>query len=66
VGQYYLDLYFPDYRLVIECDENGHTDRHPSDERERMDFVNKVLEIDAMSIGFDSTQMRRILILQRL
>lgn len=46
VGQYYLDLYFPDYRLVIECDENGHTDRRPSDERERMDFVNKVLEID--------------------
>lgn len=46
VGQYYLDLYFPDYRLVIKCDENGHTDRRPSDERDRMDFVNKVLEID--------------------
>ena len=34
-GKYYLDLYFSDYRLVIECDENGHADRRPGDERER-------------------------------
>jgi transposase/very-short-patch-repair endonuclease/prophage antirepressor-like protein len=45
IGKYYLDLYFPDYKIVIECDENGHADRKPWKERERMDFVNKKLEI---------------------
>ena len=46
VGKYYLDLYFTEYRFVIECDENGHKDRKPCDERERMDFINKELQID--------------------
>lgn len=45
VGKYYLDMYFTDYKLVIECDENGHSDRKPGDERSRMDFVNKELEL---------------------
>jgi very-short-patch-repair endonuclease len=43
VGKYYLDLYFPEYKIVIECDENGHTDRKPYDERVRMDYVNEAL-----------------------
>lgn len=46
VGKYYLDLYFSEYRLCIECDENGHSDRRPTVERERMDYVNKELCID--------------------
>ena len=46
VGKYYLDLYFTDYKIVIECDENGHSDRRPSDEKERMNFVNNELNID--------------------
>ena len=43
VGRYYLDLYFPEYKIVVECDENGHADRKPCDERSRMDFVNEKL-----------------------
>ena len=43
VGGYYLDLYFPEYKIVVECDENGHADRKPCDERERMDYVNEKL-----------------------
>jgi len=43
VGRYYLDLYFPEYKIVVECDENGHTDRKPDDERKRMDYVNEKL-----------------------
>ena len=46
VGNYYLDLYFTDYKIVVECDENGHADRKPYKERERMDFVNKKFETD--------------------
>ena len=39
-------MYFPDQKIVIECDENGHKDRKPFDERERMDFINNELDID--------------------
>lgn len=46
VGSYFLDMYFTEYKLVIECDENGHVDRKPCDERERMNFVNGQLNID--------------------
>ena len=45
VGKYYLDMYFNEYNMVIECDELGHNDRKPGDERERMDFVNNELGI---------------------
>ena len=46
VGSYYLDMYFPEYKIVVECDENGHADRKPYKERERMDYVNKEFDID--------------------
>ena len=46
VGKYYLDLYFTEYKIAVECDENGHSDRKPHKERERMDFVNETLGID--------------------
>ena len=46
IGSYYLDLYFTEYKIVIECDENGHADRKPHKERERMDYVNEKLEIE--------------------
>ena len=46
VGKYFLDLYFPDYKIVAECDEFGHVDRDPDKEREREEFVNKELGID--------------------
>ena len=46
IGNYYLDMLFPEYRIVVECDENGHADRKPYKERERMDYVNKEFDID--------------------
>ena len=46
IGNYYLDMLFPEYRIVVECDENGHVDRKPYKERERMDYVNKEFDID--------------------
>ena len=46
VGNYYLDMYLPEYKIVVECDENGHSDRKPCDERERMDYINKEFDID--------------------
>jgi len=46
IGSYYLDMYLPEYKIVVECDENGHADRKPYKERERMDYVNKEFDID--------------------
>jgi len=46
IGPYYLDLYFTEHKIVIECDENGHADRKPYKEEERMEYVNFELDID--------------------
>lgn len=46
IGPYFLDLYFPEYKIIIECDENGHSDRDPEKEQTRMDFINIKLGID--------------------
>ena len=41
MGSYYIDLYFEDYNLAIECDENDHVDRDQYNERTREDFLIK-------------------------
>jgi len=46
VDCYYIDLYFTEYKILVEVDENGHKDRKPGDERQRMDIINEILEID--------------------
>jgi very-short-patch-repair endonuclease/prophage antirepressor-like protein len=46
IGSYFIDLYFPKYKLIVECDERGHFDRDPKKELERFNFINKQLDID--------------------
>lgn len=43
VGKYRIDLYFPKYKLAIECDENGHADRKPEREAERQKYIETAL-----------------------
>ena len=38
-GPYYIDLYFEDYNLAIECDENDHKDRNVIYEKNREQFL---------------------------
>lgn len=38
-NNYKVDLYFEDYKLVVECDENDHLDRNPIKEKEREDYI---------------------------
>jgi len=45
VGSYRLDVYFPEYKIVVECDEHGHSDRHPELELRREAFVNEKLDL---------------------
>lgn len=46
VGKYSLDLYFPEYKIIVECDENNHSDRDEYKEKERMDYINTSLNVD--------------------
>jgi very-short-patch-repair endonuclease len=45
VGSYRIDLYFPKYKIAVECDEkNGHTrDKHLEQDKERQEFIESEL-----------------------
>lgn len=41
-GKYKVDLYFPDYKLVVECDENNHDDRNHIQELVRENYITSL------------------------
>ena len=43
VNGYRIDLYFPSYRIAVECDEHGHFDRDNKAELSRQDAITKAL-----------------------
>ena len=43
VGKYRIDLYFPGYKLAIECDEFDHRDRDIEYKIERQKHIKKLL-----------------------
>jgi len=51
VLNYRIDLYFSDYNRAIECDENGHDDRNPAEERRRHRRITK--KIDCQWLRFN-------------
>lgn len=57
IGKYKVDLYFIDYNLAIECDENGHSDRDPNYEKTREEFIislgNKMIRFNPNIPSFD-------------
>jgi hypothetical protein len=44
VGDYFVDLYLPKHKIVIECDEFGHKSYNTSDEIKREDFIKGKLQ----------------------
>ena len=50
---YRIDLYFHDYRLAIEIDEKGHTDRNTNDEIQRQKALEKELGCEFIRINPD-------------
>jgi very-short-patch-repair endonuclease len=47
VGRYYIDLYFPDNKIAVECDEEGHRNQHkyPQEaERKRQSYIEERLK----------------------
>ena len=63
IGKYHIDLYFIDYKLAIECDENGHTDRDPIQEKVREDYItslgNKIIRYNPNTTSFDLSNVLR-------
>lgn len=43
IGKYRIDLYFPDYKIAIECDEFGHKDRNKIYEHNRQKYIEDKL-----------------------
>ena len=63
IGKYRIDLYFIDYKLAIECDENNHEDRDPVYEKEREDYIkslgNTIIRFNPNEEGFDLSNVLR-------
>ena len=62
-GKYRVDLYFIDYKLIIECDENNHSDRDPIQEKIREDYLkslgNKIIRYNPNTNPFDLSNVLR-------
>ena len=43
IGSYRIDLYFPEHKLAIECDEHGHKDRDINFEIRQQKFIEDQL-----------------------
>ena len=44
VQGYRLDMYFPEHRIVVECDEHNHAAYNPAAEYKRTSVINEVLD----------------------
>ena len=42
IDKYFIDVYFPEHKLGIAVDENGHTDRLKVKEQEREETIKKL------------------------
>lgn len=63
MGKYRIDLYFPEYKLAVECDENNHVDRNPEKELEREKYIislgNKIIRYNPNMSTFDLSNVLR-------
>jgi very-short-patch-repair endonuclease len=54
VAPYSIDLYFPDYRIAVECDEEGHRRYTPKAERKRQNYIEQRLNCTFVRYNPDS------------
>lgn len=43
VGGYFIDLYFPEFCIAVECDEYGHVNYSPKEEYQRQKYIEDAL-----------------------
>lgn len=66
VGTYYIDLYFPKYKLAIECDEFGHSDRDQDYEKTRQHYIEDKLGCKFIRYNPDSKDYNIFNVLNRI
>lgn len=68
VSPYKVDLYFKDYKLAIECDENGHNDRDKEKEKEkaRQLFIENKLDCNFIRYNPDGTNFSIFEVINRI
>lgn len=54
ISGYRIDLYFPDHRIAVECDEKGHKDYNGEKEIKRQDTITKLLGCKFIRFNPDS------------
>jgi very-short-patch-repair endonuclease len=63
MGKYRVDLYFIDYKLVVECDEFNHKDRDPIKETLREEHIlslgNEIIRYNPNEPNFDLSNVLR-------
>jgi very-short-patch-repair endonuclease len=63
IGKYKVDLYFIDYKLVVECDEFNHENRDPLKEITREEYIrslgNKIIRYNPNEQNFDLSNVLR-------
>ena len=63
IGKYRADLYFIDYKLVVECDEFNHTDRDLIKETNREEYIlslgNEIIRYNPNDKNFDLSNVLR-------
>ena len=63
IGKYRVDLYFIDYKLIVECDEFNHIDRDEIKEKIREEYIlslgNKIIRYNPNQKDFDLSNVLR-------
>jgi very-short-patch-repair endonuclease len=66
LDKYFIDMYLPDYNLVIECDEFGHSKYNKEKELEREKFIKDKLNCKFIRINPDEKDFNFDLIIPEI
>jgi very-short-patch-repair endonuclease len=56
IGKYRIDLYFPKYKLAVECDENNHQSYKILDEKLREIYIKEQLKCTFLRFNPDEPE----------
>lgn len=66
VDDYFVDMYLPEYNLVIECDEYGHTKYNNEKDKERETYIKNKLKCDFLRFNPDEKNFNIILVVKKI
>ena len=66
VDSYFVDMYLPDYNLVIECDEFGHSKYNKNKDKEREEYIKNKLKCDFIRFNPDNENFNILIIIKQI